>query len=311
MRSKRILVTGGAGFIGSHIVDAYLAAGHDVTVIDNLSAGDRANLDSRAHLIVGDLQRLDVAGVLAERKIEIVNHHAAQVDLRKSVEDPAADAEVNVIASVKLIKAAADAGVQRFVFASSGGAAYGEPVDYPQTESHPIAPMSPYGCAKVSVEHYLRSFQITDGLPWVALRYANVYGPRQSAHGEAGVVAIFLSRLLAGQPAVINGDGRQTRDYVFVEDVVRANIAATFQDLAGPFNVGTGTETSVNQLFEQLRTLAAPQAKVTHGPAKKGEQIRSVLDGRLLRGKAKLPEPTPLEKGLATTAEWFRARAAR
>jgi len=308
MPPKRILVTGGAGFIGSHLVDAYLAAGHEVTVIDDLSTGDRANVNPEAHFIEGDLRRLDLAGLLADRRIEIVNHHAAQVDVRKSVEDPAGDAELNIIASLRLIKAAVDAGVEKFIFASSGGAAYGEPVQYPQMETHPIAPISPYGCAKASVEHYLRSFRITDGLDYVALRYANVYGPRQSARGEAGVIAIFVSRLLAGQPVIINGDGRQTRDYVFVEDVVRANLAATFQGLLGPFNVGTGIETSVNELFQHLRTLTAPDAKVAHGPAKKGEQLRSVLDGRLLRATAKLPEPVLLEEGLRATAAWFRSQ---
>lgn len=307
---KRILVTGGAGFIGSHIVDAYIGAGHEVTVIDNLSTGDRSNLNPKARFVEGDLGSFDLAGLLRDLNIQIVNHHAAQVDVRKSVDDPAADAEINIVASVRLIKAAVDAGVEKFIFASSGGAAYGEPVEYPQTESHPIAPMSPYGCAKASVEHYLRSFQITDGLPYVALRYANVYGPRQSTRGEAGVIAIFANRLLAAQAVTINGDGKQTRDYVFVEDVVRANVAATFQNLLGPFNVGTGIETTVNQLFEELRTLTAPDAKVAHGPAKKGEQFRSVLDGRLLRSAAKLPAPVLLRQGLSTTTEWFRARMA-
>lgn len=306
---KRILVSGGAGFIGSHIVDVYIGAGHEVTVVDNLSTGDRDNLNPKAHFVEGDLRTFDLSGLFKERKIQIVNHQAAQVDVRKSVDDPAEDAQVNIVASVRLIKAAVDTGVEKFIFASSGGAAYGEPVEYPQTENHPVAPMSPYGCAKASVEHYLRSFQITDGLHYVALRYANVYGPRQSTRGEAGVIAIFASRLLAGKPVIINGDGRQTRDYVFVEDVARANVAATFQNLEGPFNVGTGIETSVTQLFEHLCALIAPDAKVTHGPAKKGEQFRSVLDGRLLRARAKLPEPVLLAKGLAATAAWFRTRS--
>lgn len=309
IQPKRILVTGGAGFIGSHIVDAYIGAGHEVTVIDNLSTGDRSNLNPKARFIEGDLESFDLAGLLRDN-IQVVNHHAAQVDVRKSVDDPAADAGINIVASVRLIKAAVDAGVPKFIFASSGGAAYGEPVEYPQTESHPIAPMSPYGCAKASVEHYLRSFQITDDLSYVALRYANVYGPRQSTRGEAGVIAIFANRLLSGQTVTINGDGKQTRDYVFVDDVVRANMAVTFQNLLGPFNVGTGIETTVNQIFDELRTLIAPNAKVAHGPAKKGEQFRSVLDGRLLRARAKLPAPVLLRQGLSVTAAWFRTRTA-
>lgn len=309
--SKRILVTGGAGFIGSHIVDAYLGAGHEVTVLDDLSTGDRSNLNPKARFVEGELGSFDLAGLLRDQNIQIVNHHAAQVDVRKSVDDPAADAEINIVASVRLIKAAVERGVEKFIFASSGGAAYGEPVQYPQTESHPIVPMSPYGCAKASVEHYLRSFQITDELKYVALRYANVYGPRQSTRGEAGVIAIFANRLLSGQTVTINGDGKQTRDYVFVEDVVRCNVAVTFQNLVGPFNVGTGIETSVNQLFEEIRNLAAPAAKVAHGPAKKGEQFRSVLDGRLLRAKAKLPEPVLLAEGLAATSAWFRVQSTR
>lgn len=307
--AKRILVTGGAGFIASHIADAYIVAGHEVTVVDNLSTGDRTNLNPKAHFVEGDLRNLDVTALIRDRNIQIVNHQAAQVDVRKSVEDPAADAEVNIVASVRLIKAAVDTGVEKFIFASSGGAAYGEPVEYPQTENHPVAPMSPYGCAKASVEHYLRSFQLTHGLHYVALRYANVYGTRQSTRGEAGVIAIFVSRLLTGQPVIINGDGLQTRDYVFVEDVVRANVAATFQSLVGPFNVGTGIETSVNHLAEQLRHLTTPDAKFEHGPAKKGEQKRSVLDGGLLRRAANLPEPVHLDQGLRFTVEWFRTRA--
>ena len=305
---RRILVTGGAGFIGSHIVDAYLGAGHEVTVLDDLSTGDRTNLHPKAHFVEGDLRSLDLSGLLRDRGIQIVNHQAAQVDVRKSVEDPAADAEVNIVASVRLIKAAVDTGVDRFIFASSGGAAYGEPVEYPQTENHPIAPMSPYGCAKASVEHYLRSFQITHNLHYVALRYANVYGPRQSARGEAGVIAIFVSRLLAREPVLINGDGRQTRDYVFVEDVVRANVAATFEDLAGPFNVGTGIETSVNELDQLLRALTCAGGEAQHVPEKKGEQRRSLLDGTRLRQLARLPEPVPLTQGLSLTAAWFRSQ---
>jgi UDP-glucose 4-epimerase len=303
-----VLVTGGAGFIGSHLVDAYLGRGWPVSIIDNLSTGRRENVDGRATLHEIDIRDASAAALIAELKPDIVSHHAAQMDVRRSVADPAFDADVNVVGSARLLQAAADAGVKRFIFASSGGAIYGEPVRAPQDEEHPLAPMSPYGCAKLSVEHYLHYFRVVHGLSCVALRYANVYGPRQNAAGEAGVVAIFARKLLRGETVTINGSGEQTRDYVHVSDVVAANVAAAEGDWQGSFNVGTGVETSVNALYDAMAEhVAAPKPPV-HAPAKAGEQMRSVLDGTRLRALAKLPSPKPLSEGLASTISWFRER---
>jgi UDP-glucose 4-epimerase len=297
-----VVVTGGAGFIGSHIVDAYLARGWRVTVIDNLSSGDRRNVDPRAALREFDVRDPRLRELILELQPDIVNHHAAQMDLRYSVADPAFDAEVNVVGSVRLLQASVDAAVKRVIFASTGGAIYGEPVTVPQDETHPAGPLSPYGCAKLAVEHYLEYFRAVHGLSSVALRYANVYGPRQSAKGEAGVIAIFARRLLGGEAVTINGSGEQTRDFVYVDDVVAANVAAAEGAWQGSFNVGTGVETSINSLYALMGT-AAP----LHGPAKAGEQMRSVLDGGKLRALAGLSPPVPLRDGLAATMAWFRA----
>jgi UDP-glucose 4-epimerase len=298
-------VTGGAGFIGSHLVDAYLARGWKVSVIDDLSSGNRLNVDPRAELLVVDIN--DAADVVADLLPDVINHHAAQMDLRRSVADPVFDAETNILGTLRLLEAAKSAGVQRFLFASTGGAIYGDPVEVPQRESHPAAPLSPYGCAKLSVEHYLHVYHVVHGLPFVALRYANVYGPRQSAKGEAGVIAIFTRALLEGRTPTINGSGEQTRDYVFVDDVVRANMAASDGDFTGAFNVGTGVETSVNQLYDAIAAALGVASPAHHGPAKPGEQQRSVLDGTKLRALANLPEPVAIDDGLRRTVEWFRA----
>ena len=302
---KTVVVTGGAGFIGSHLVDAYLERGWRVFVVDNLSTGDVRNVNSRAELHEIDVR--DAAPLIAKVKPDLVSHQAAQVDVRKSVADPAGDAEINVIGSIRLLQACVDAGVKRFVFASSGGAAYGEPLSTPQNEEHPLKPLSPYGCAKVAVEYYMNAFREVHGLSTVAMRYANVYGPRQSTRGEAGVIAIFADRMFRGLPVTINGSGDQTRDYVYVADVVAANIAVSERDdLAGPFNVGTGVETSVNELYDAMAKLIGTTAAATHGPAKAGEQMRSVLDGRRLREAAGLPPRILLDEGLLRTVASFR-----
>jgi UDP-glucose 4-epimerase len=303
----RALVTGGAGFIASHIVDAYVARGWDVTILDDFSSGVRSNVNPAAELVECDVRDAKALQTIRDLRPDLVSHHAAQLDVRKSVADPGFDAEVNVVASVRLLEACAAAGVKRFVFASTGGAIYGEPDFVPQTEEHPQAPMSPYGCAKLAVEHYLRYFREIQSLQAVALRYANVYGPRQNAHGEAGVVAIFAEKMLRGDTVTINGSGAQTRDFVYVADVVRANLAVTDDlTLEGSFNVGTGIETSVNQLHEAMAAIARDPKSAVHAPAKTGEQMRSVLDGSRLRRAAGLPEPVMLRDGLAETLRWFR-----
>lgn len=303
----RAVVTGGAGFIASHIVDAYVARGWDVTILDDFSSGMRSNVNPSAKVVECDVRDAKALQTIRDLRPDLVSHHAAQLDVRKSVADPGFDAEVNVVASVRLLEACAAAGVKRFVFASTGGAIYGEPQFAPQSEEHPQAPMSPYGCAKLAVEHYLRYFREVQSLAAVALRYANVYGPRQNAHGEAGVVAIFAEKMLRGDTVTINGSGEQTRDFVYVADVVRANLAVTDDvTLEGSFNVGTGIETSVNQLHEAMAAIAGNQKAALHAPAKTGEQMRSVLDGSRLRRAAGLPEPVSLSDGLAETLHWFR-----
>lgn len=305
----KVLVTGGAGFIASHIVDAYVERGHDVTIVDDLSSGRRENVNPKAELIVADLRDRGTIDKLKGRGFELVNHHAAQIDVRVSVADPAADAELNIVATLRLFRAMVDEGVRKIIFASSGGAAYGEPAYAPQDELHPLAPLSPYGCAKLSIDQYLGFFRFVHGIKAVSLRYGNVYGPRQRKDGEAGVVAIFAGAILEGQTARINGAGEQTRDYVFVEDVVRANMAASEHDLDGIFNVGTGVETSVNELYTMLASALGTSTPAEHGPAKAGEQQRSVLDGTKLRKLAGLPEPVPFAHGIARTVDWLRSQS--
>jgi UDP-glucose 4-epimerase len=311
LREMKILVTGGAGFIASHIVDAYVERGHAVTVVDNLSSGQRENVNRRAELIVADLRDSKTLDMLRGGRFDILNHHAAQIDVRVSVADPAADAELNIVATLRLAQALVTSGLKKIVFASSGGAIYGDPVRVPQSEEHPTAPISPYGCAKLAIDQYLHYYRVVHGVPSVSLRYSNVYGPRQRKDGEAGVVAIFAGAMLEGHQPRINGTGEQTRDYVFVEDVVRANMAATELDLTGPYNVGTGIETSVNALYAALCKVIGTTKPAVHAPAKPGEQTRSVLDASRLWKAAKLQPPVPLSEGLRQTVDWMRSVAVR
>jgi len=304
---RHILVTGGAGFIRSHIADAFIERGDRVSVIDNLSTGNLRNLNPKAEFHEADLREERTIELVRALRPDVGSHHAAQIDVRHSVADAAIDAEINIVATIRLLQAALDTGVKRFVFASTGGAIYGEPVTVPQDEGHPTHPLSPYGCAKLAVEHYMYYFREVHGLSTIALRYANIYGPRQNSKGEAGVIAIFADRLLSGGDVTINGDGEQTRDYVFVGDVVHANVAVIDDpSLQGPFNVGTGIESSVNELYRSLAAAAGVTRDAQHGPAKAGEQRRSVLDGSKLRRIAGLPDPVRLDAGLHETVEWFR-----
>lgn len=305
----KVLVTGGAGFIASHIVDAYVERGHQVTVIDDLSSGLRENVHPKAELLVGDLRDPQTVAGLRGRGFDLVNHHAAQIDVRVSVADPAADAALNIVAALRLFQTMLADGVKKIIFASSGGAAYGEPHYTPQDEQHPVAPISPYGCAKLAIDQYLYYFRTVQGIRAVSLRYGNVYGPRQRKDGEAGVIAIFAGALLDGQTPHINGTGEQTRDYVFVEDVVRANMAASEPAVDGIFNVGTGVETSVNELYRALTAALEIPIEARYAPAKTGEQMRSVLDGSKLRKLGGLPEPVDLHEGLRRTVEWMKGKA--
>jgi UDP-glucose 4-epimerase len=311
-RSKgTVCVTGGAGFIGSHVAEAHLAAGRRVLIIDNLSGGKRENVPEGAELHVLDIRSEEAADLVRNAGVEILVHHAAQMDVRRSVEDPVFDAEVNILGSLNLAEAARRGGVRQIIFASTGGAIYGEQDYFPADENHPARPVSPYGVSKLSFERYLFYYFVTYGLNATCLRYANVYGERQNPHGEAGVVAIFLNRLLGGQAPTINGEGLQTRDYVHVSDVVRANLAAVGRPGFNIYNVGTGIETSVVDLYKEIARALGTDLQAQHGPGKQGEQQRSVVDGGLGRRELDLPQPIPLSEGLARTAAWFRERAER
>ncbi|MGZ8430646.1 MAG: NAD-dependent epimerase/dehydratase family protein, partial [Candidatus Deferrimicrobiaceae bacterium] len=261
----KILLTGGAGFIGSNIADAYAEAGHEVFVIDNLSSGKKENVPAAARFVLCDIGSDTAVEAIRTFRPEVVNHHAAQINVRASVADPMVDAEVNILGTIRLLEACREYGVRKFLFASSGGAGYGEQDVYPADETHPTRPVSPYGAAKIAAELYLHFYRTQYGLDYTALRYANVYGPRQDPHGEAGVVAIFCERLLRGQTAIVNGDGEQTRDYVYVGEVVRANLAALDRGGGRSLNIGTGIETSVNTIFRTIRDLAGSSQEEIHG----------------------------------------------
>jgi len=302
----RILVTGGAGFIASHVAKAYVTAGHEVLVLDDLSSGKRENVPEGARFVFGEIGSETAVEAIRTFRPEVVNHHAAQVSVRKSVEDPVSDARINILGTLSLLEAARKHGVRKILFSSSGGAGYGEPEYFPADEQHPMRPISPYGVAKVAVEDYLRFYKIQYGLEYTALRYANVYGPRQDPHGEAGVVAIFCTRLLRGQTAVINGDGEQTRDFVYVGDVVRANLEALTRGDGLGINIGTALETDVNVLFRKLRELSGNTQEEIHGPAMPGEQRRSVLSNRLAYDELGWYPNMLLDDGLALTMAHFR-----
>jgi UDP-glucose 4-epimerase len=297
----RVVVTGGAGFIGSHVVEALLARGDDVTVVDDLSSGKRENVPEGAPLVVADV-REGIDAVYDEVRPEVCFHLAAQVDVRVSVERPAHDASVNVLGTIALLEAARRHGTQ-LVFSSTGGAIYGE-CDGPAPEEAERRPLAPYGVSKLAGEEYLAAYNRLYGSGHVSLRYGNVYGPRQDPHGEAGVVAIFLGRLAAGEAPRIFGDGQQTRDYVYAGDAAAATLAATGRD-GGVFNVGTGVETSVLDLYETCRRVAGASLEAVEAPARLGELQRSVLDVALAERELGWRAEVPLEEGLRRTWEWF------
>lgn len=302
----RILVTGGAGFIASHIVDAYIEAGHEVIIIDNLSTGQRKNINKNTRFYQLDVRSTELRWIFDREKPDVVNHHAAQMDVRKSVEDPVFDANINIIGMLNLFELAVEFDVKKLVFSSTGGAVYGEQEQFPAPETHPCRPLSPYGISKFATEKYLEYYRQIHALPYVALRYANVYGPRQNPEGEAGVVAIFCRRFLQNEPAIINGDGKQTRDFVFVQDVVQANLKALDYNQSDIFNIGTGMETDVNTLFRELRQIAGSSQPEQYAPAKSGEQLRSVIDSSKAKEILGWEPQVTLAEGLRQTYEFFK-----
>ena len=302
-----VLVTGGAGFVGSHVVDRLLAASHTVHVLDNLATGRRERVPAAARLHVCDLRDARLDTVITAARPAVVVHVAAQAAVSRSVSDPRHDASVNVLGTIALLESCRRAGVPRAVYISTGGAAYGDTDVLPTPEDHPIRPASPYGISKVTAERYLEVWAALTGASGLTLRLANVYGPRQDPAGEAGVIAIFASRLLSGVRCVVNGDGDQTRDYVYVGDVADAvALAVSAPDAVGIANIGTGIETTVNDLYRRLARLTNVRGDAEHAPAKPGEQRRSVLDATRAKSLLGWSATTPLDEGLTQTVAWFR-----
>lgn len=308
VKKRKVLVTGGAGFIASHVAEAYLARGAEVWVVDDLSSGKQANVPEGAHFVHMDVRDGDLRNLFREVRFDLVNHHAAQIDVRVSVNDPAKDAGINVMGLLNVTESALEVGTRRVVFVSSGGVVYGEPDEIPTPETAPKLPLSPYGVTKLTGEFYLHYYHRVRGLEYVALRYSNVFGPRQDPHGEAGVIAIFCNRLLSGEPLTIFGDGEQTRDYVFVRDVVSANLLVSDLEVGGEgldayaFNVGTGVGTSVLGLADALEGVAGRHPGRDFRPARAGELQHSTLNTARIRARGWSPAFT-LEEGLRETYE--------
>ena len=302
----KILVTGAAGFIASNIADAFIAEGHEVVILDDLSTGYEKNINPKAKFVKMNIRDEKVAELFEKEMFDVVNHHAAQMDVRRSVADPAFDATTNILGTINLLQNSVKFGVKKFMFASTGGAVYGEQSYFPADENHPTCPLSPYGISKLSVEKYLFFYHNEFNLNYSILRYANIYGPRQNPFGEAGVVAIFSNRLLKSEQPIINGTGEQTRDYVFVKDVVKANLLVLNDDKSDVYNIGTGIETNVNQLFNALNKIIGKGQVEKHGPAAAGEQLRSVITSDKLYKKFNWKPQTTLETGLKETAEFFK-----
>lgn len=304
----KIFVTGGAGFIGSQVADILIAKKHDVIIIDNLSSGFEYNVNHEAKLIKADITDFGIVEkIFTEEKPEIIYHFAAQIDVRKSVSDPLFDAKTNIMATLNLIKLSNDFKVKKFIFSSTGGAIYGDTDDRPTKENHPEWPLSPYGIAKLATDKFLNYYFEIFGLKYVSLRYGNVYGPRQNPHGEAGVVAIFLNKMLNNEQPIINGDGNQTRDYVYIEDVVKANILALENfDKVGIYNIGTSLEINVNDLFKEINKNFNYKFKEIHGSVKLGEQKTSCLSYEKIEKEMSFKPETNFSEGIKKTYEWFK-----
>jgi UDP-glucose 4-epimerase len=306
----RILVTGGAGFIGSHVADAYIVAGHEVAILDDFSTGNEANVNREAKVLKLDVRNKEaVAAAIAALRPEVVNHHAAQSEVPKSVADPGFDAMVNIVGGLHVLQASVAAGVRKFIFSSTGGALYGEPDVVPADEDHPVRPLSPYGTSKLAFEQYLGTFDRTYGLEYTVLRYANIYGPRQDFAAEEGrVIAIFASRMLAGKPLTIDGDGEQSRDMLHVADVAIANIAALHKGAGGTYHISTGIPVTVNDLFRKLALLTDYKLEPNFGPRRQGDVFRIALDNTRAREDLGWEPSLDLEEGLSLTVDYFRSQ---
>ena len=304
----KVLVTGGAGFIGSHLVDRLVQEGNEVVVIDNLSTGKRKQVNKKAQFYKMDIRSKRIERVFRKERPLIVVHLAAQMNVRLSTEDPVFDAEVNILGTINLLEHAVKNGVRKVSFASSGGAVYGEQEVFPAAESHRTDPLSPYGISKLAGEKYLAYYTNTMGLRHAIMRFGNVYGPRQEPEGEAGVIAIFSKLMLDGGQPIINGTGKQTRDFVYVDDVVESLMVTLDEDIQGIFNVGTGQEATVNECYGIIKELTNSSCKDLYGAAKKGEQFRSVLDVRKLREGFDWEPQVSLVEGLKMTVEFFKAK---
>ena len=302
----KILITGGAGFIGSHIADLLTEEGYDIVTLDDLSNGKEENVNPKATFYCLNILDKNLADIFKKEKIEAVIHHAAQISVRDSVKDPLYDMETNIKGSLLLLEHCIKYNIKKFIFASTGGALYGEQDYFPADENHPTRPLSPYAIAKLSTEKYLFFYYNTYNLPYISLRYANVYGPRQDPYGEAGVVAIFTQQMIQDKQPVINGDGKQTRDFVYVCDVARANLLALKHDVIGEINISTGIETSINQVFHEIKNLTLSKTAEIHGPPMPGEQLRSVLSFEKAKSVLGWEPITPLPEGLKNTVTFFQ-----
>jgi UDP-glucose 4-epimerase len=303
----KILVTGGAGFIGSHVVDLFVAQGYEVVIVDDLSTGRASNLNAAAKFYQVDIRSPQLREVFEAEKPDYVSHHAAQMDVRRSVAQPLFDADINILGSINVIETAKDFDVKRFIYISTGGAVYGEPESLPCDESHPINPICQYGASKHTVEHYLYMYHVNYGLKYTVLRYPNVFGPRQDPHGEAGVVAIFTGKMLAGEAVMINGDGNQTRDFVYVGDCAKANhLALTVDHQPGIYNLGWGRPTSINEICSVLVNITGYTLPVEYGAAKVGETRHIYLDASKIKKDLGWEPTITLEQGLEKTVDYFK-----
>lgn len=303
---EKVLITGGAGFIGSHLADKLIEKGHEVVVVDNLSTGSKQNLNKLAKFYKADIRDKKIENIFQKEKPDVVFHFAAQINVRESVEDPKGDADVNIIGGLNILENCKKYGIKKIIFSSTGGAIYGDANVLPTPENYVEYPMSPYGIAKLATEKYLNYYNRVFGIPFIALRFANVYGPRQNSKGEAGVISIFCSKLFSGQQPIINGNGMQTRDFVYVLDVANAAILALRTEKIGVFNIGTRIETNINDVFALIKSESRVNCNVAYGPASKGEQQRSCLDYSKVKNELGWEPKYDLKNGIKETVEWFK-----